>query len=153
MNYTFKWQPNSQLTYFQETDFILLKWNSFEVEKFDQLVEEDLFRLSINPLIGVFNKDLKLFALVDAALNCVGFETPAAINCADGLDGGEGIWCSIFCNANASDAGLFASSQVEFNLANSFSVVSPPARIAWLDFEDSASIFWKASVSSGLDRF
>lgn len=64
MNYTFKWQHNSQLTYFQETDFILLKWNSFEVEKFDQLVEEDLFRLSINPLIGVFNKDLKLFALV-----------------------------------------------------------------------------------------
>jgi hypothetical protein len=64
MNYTFKWQPNSQLTYFQETDFILLKWNTFEVEKFDELVEENLFRLSLNPLIGTFNKNLKLFALV-----------------------------------------------------------------------------------------
>jgi hypothetical protein len=64
MNYTFKWQPNSQITYFQETDFILLKWNTFEVKKFDELVEENLFRLSLNPLIGTFNKNLKLFALV-----------------------------------------------------------------------------------------
>ncbi len=64
MNYTFKWQPNLQLTYFQETEFILLKWNLNEVEKFDQLVEENLFRLSINPLIETFNKNLRLFTLV-----------------------------------------------------------------------------------------
>lgn len=64
MNYSFEWLPNSQITYFQETDFILLKWNIFEVEKFDQLVVENLLRLSINPLIGILNKDFKLFALV-----------------------------------------------------------------------------------------
>jgi hypothetical protein len=27
MSYSFKWQPNSEYTYFEEVDFILLKWN------------------------------------------------------------------------------------------------------------------------------
>ena len=64
MSYSFKWQPNSEYTYFEEADFILLNWNAKEVHVFRDLVEENLIRLSKNPLIGTYRKKYKLYTLV-----------------------------------------------------------------------------------------
>lgn len=64
MIYDFKWQPNSEITYYQEVDFILLKWNFKEVQKFQDLVNENLERLSKNPEIGIFNDKFKMHSLV-----------------------------------------------------------------------------------------
>ena len=64
MSYSFDWQPNSEFTYFDEADFILLKWNAKEVQKFKDLVEENLIRLSNNPLIGTYREKYNLYTLV-----------------------------------------------------------------------------------------
>ncbi|WP_264563539.1 hypothetical protein [Flavobacterium sp. N3904] len=64
MKYIFKWQPNSGYTYFEEADFILLKWNAAEVQKFKDLVEENLLRLSKNPTLGIYNVELKIYSIV-----------------------------------------------------------------------------------------
>lgn len=54
MIYSFKWQPNSEYTYYEEVDFILLKWSLKEVQKFTALVDKNLERLSKNPKIGIY---------------------------------------------------------------------------------------------------
>ena len=64
MIYKINWDSTALDTYFEETEFILLKWNSNEVQKFKVLVEENLERLSKNPKIGIFNKTLKVYCLV-----------------------------------------------------------------------------------------
>lgn len=64
MIYEFKWQPNSEMTYYEEIDFIFLKWNFKEVQKFQDLVIENLERLSQNPEIGIFNNKFKMYSLV-----------------------------------------------------------------------------------------
>ena len=53
MEYRIKWLDDASISYYQEVDFIYLKWNDKEVEKFVLLVDENLKRLSINPSIGV----------------------------------------------------------------------------------------------------
>jgi len=53
MEYRIKWLDVASISYYQEIDFIYLKWNDKEVEKFVLLVDENLKRLSINPYIGV----------------------------------------------------------------------------------------------------
>ena len=47
-----------------ESDFILRKWNQTEVDKFENLVELNLERLSKNPEIGEFIKELNVFSIV-----------------------------------------------------------------------------------------
>ena len=42
----------------EEIDFIYLKWNQKEVDDFVMLVDENLKRLSINPLIGQIHKNV-----------------------------------------------------------------------------------------------
>jgi hypothetical protein len=64
MIYSFKWQPNSEYTYYEEVDFILLKWSLKEVQKFTALVDKNLERLSKNPKIGIYKKELKIYSLV-----------------------------------------------------------------------------------------
>jgi plasmid stabilization system protein ParE len=64
MSFIVNWDLIALDSFIKEAEFILLKWNLNEVERFNELVEENLFRLAINPLIGKFNKDLKLYALV-----------------------------------------------------------------------------------------
>lgn len=64
MKYAFNWDSVALESYIEETEFILLKWNYKEVEKFKSLVEENLERLSINPEIGVFDKKFKVYTLV-----------------------------------------------------------------------------------------
>lgn len=64
MKYSFNWDSVALESYIEETEFILLKWNYKEVEKFKILVEQNLERLSINPEIGVFDKKFKVYSLV-----------------------------------------------------------------------------------------
>ncbi len=64
MDYKVFWQPTAYITYFEEIDFILSKWNYSEVLKFRILVNENINRLRINPLIEVFNKKYNFYSLV-----------------------------------------------------------------------------------------
>ena len=64
MKYSFNWDSVALESYIEETEFILLKWNYKEVEKFKILVEQNLERISKNPEIGTFNKEFKVFTLV-----------------------------------------------------------------------------------------
>lgn len=64
MSYKIIWQNNSEITYFAEIDYIYFKWNYKEVEKFQELIIENLNRLSINPKLGKYDSNLKLYYLV-----------------------------------------------------------------------------------------
>ena len=64
MNYKIIWQLNSEITYSEEIYYIYFKWNYKEVEKFEKLVIENLNRLSINPLVGKYDSNLKLYFFV-----------------------------------------------------------------------------------------
>jgi plasmid stabilization system protein ParE len=64
MTYQIIWQPNSQISYYDEIDFIFLKWNHKEVQKFQDLVFENLNRLSENPLIGIYDNSNKIYSIV-----------------------------------------------------------------------------------------
>ena len=64
MSYTIIWQPTALKTYVEEVDFIFLKWNFKEVQKFQDLVIENLERLSKNPEIGIFNNKYRTYSLV-----------------------------------------------------------------------------------------
>lgn len=64
MSYTIIWQPTALNTYVEEVEFVFLKWNFKEVQKFQDLVIENLERLSKNPEIGIFNNEFKVYSLV-----------------------------------------------------------------------------------------
>lgn len=64
MSYILTWESSALNTYFEEIDFVLLKWNTKEVEKFKNLVDENLERLVKNPEIGIFNFKYKIYSLV-----------------------------------------------------------------------------------------
>ena len=58
MEYKIVWVPLAVETYMEENDFIYLKWNQKEVDEFVMLFDENLKRLSINPLIGQIHKNV-----------------------------------------------------------------------------------------------
>lgn len=58
MEYKVVWVPLAVETYMEEIDFIYLKWSQKEVDDFVMLVDENLKRLSINPLIGQIHKNV-----------------------------------------------------------------------------------------------
>ena len=64
MKYIFNWDLLAINSYIKESEFILLKWNDLEVQKFQDLVEENLNRLSVNPKIGIYKNDLKVYSIV-----------------------------------------------------------------------------------------
>ena len=64
MSYSINWDSVALDTYIEETEFILLKWNVKEVQKFTTLVEENLERLSKNPLIGIYKNELKIYSIL-----------------------------------------------------------------------------------------
>lgn len=64
MNFIIEWQPTAKNTFAQEIDFIFLKWNFKEVQKFIELVDENLKRLSKNPEIGIYDNELEIYSLV-----------------------------------------------------------------------------------------
>ena len=58
MEYKSVWVPLAVETYMEEIDLIYLKWNQKEVDDFVILVDENLKRLSINPLIWQIHKNV-----------------------------------------------------------------------------------------------
>ena len=64
MNYVIHWDIIAIESLVSESDFILRKWNQAEVDKFENLVELNLERLSKNPEIGKFIKELNVFSIV-----------------------------------------------------------------------------------------
>lgn len=58
MEYKIVWVPLAIETFMEEIDFIYLKWNQKEVDDFVMLVDKNLKRLSINPLIGQIHKNV-----------------------------------------------------------------------------------------------
>jgi len=58
MEYKIVWVPLAVETYMEEIVFIYLKWNQKEVDNFVMLVDDNLKRLSINPLIGQIHKNV-----------------------------------------------------------------------------------------------
>lgn len=64
MRYKIIWQHSSEITYLDEIDYIYFKWNYKEVENFQELVIENLNRLSINPLLGKYDSNLELYFFV-----------------------------------------------------------------------------------------
>ena len=64
MSYKIIWQLNSEITYLAEIEYIYFKWNQEEAEKFQELVIENLNRLSINPLLGKYDSNLKIYIFV-----------------------------------------------------------------------------------------
>ena len=58
MGYSIHWVPLAIDTYLEEISFIYLKWNQNEVDKFVVLVDENLKRLSVNPLIGQIHRNV-----------------------------------------------------------------------------------------------
>lgn len=62
--YTIVWQPNAEITFEEEMDFILKKWNYKEVQKFKDLVYKKLSQLALNPGLGNFKPELQIFSLV-----------------------------------------------------------------------------------------
>lgn len=64
MSYTLIWSSIAIDSYIEEAEFILLKWNIKEVDKFKTLVEESLIRLTLNPEIGIYNKISNVYSFV-----------------------------------------------------------------------------------------
>lgn len=64
MNYEVVWLLNSEISYYEETDFILRKWNKNEVGKFQELVYKNIEIILINPEIGVYNEELDIHYVV-----------------------------------------------------------------------------------------
>ena len=62
--YAIKWSTLSQITFEDETNFIIDKWNEEEGEKFGLLVHSTLLKLIIHPEIGIFKKEINVFSLV-----------------------------------------------------------------------------------------
>ena len=63
MNYQIIWEDLAEQSFIEETNFILSKWKLKEVKKFENLVESELKRLSINPIISNF-KYKNVYSLV-----------------------------------------------------------------------------------------
>ena len=63
MNFKVKWTFLAEITYFNEMEFIFKKWNLKQVNIFEELVEKEISRLSINPEIGTL-KNNNLFSLI-----------------------------------------------------------------------------------------
>lgn len=63
MNFKVKWTFLAEITYFNEMEFISKKWNLKQVNIFEELVEKEISRLSINPEIGTL-KNNNLFSLI-----------------------------------------------------------------------------------------
>ena len=58
------WEPLSEITFAEEMDFILRKWNKLEMDKFALLFEENLIRISITPTIGNFKSEFNCYSIV-----------------------------------------------------------------------------------------
>lgn len=55
MIFKIDWTFSALSSYYEEIEFIYLKWNQKEVLKFEKLVENEIERLSKNPTLGKMN--------------------------------------------------------------------------------------------------
>ena len=62
--YSIIWSTLAENTFAEEIEFIFEKWNQTEVDKFDDLVRENLNRISKNPLIGNQKNKYSVYAVV-----------------------------------------------------------------------------------------
>ena len=62
--YRIIWQPNAEISYEEEINFIFRKWNEYEVLKFQDLVNQNLIRLKNNPLLGNYHSIHKSYTIV-----------------------------------------------------------------------------------------
>lgn len=62
--YSIIWSTLAEITFADEIEFIFEKWNQVEVDKFDDLVRENLNRISKNPLIGNQKLNVNVYSLV-----------------------------------------------------------------------------------------
>lgn len=62
--YSIIWSTLAEITFADEIEFILEKWNQIEVYTFDELVRENLKRLSKSPLIGSQKLKEDVYAIV-----------------------------------------------------------------------------------------
>jgi len=58
------WNNIALITYVEEINYILLKWNNKEVQSFKDLVVENLERLSKNPKMGVYIEKDNIYSLM-----------------------------------------------------------------------------------------
>ena len=64
MSYTILWTHSADKSYIEELEFIYKKWNANEVILFEELVEKELVRLTLNPFVGKYDVNYGLQALV-----------------------------------------------------------------------------------------
>ncbi|SHG42625.1 hypothetical protein SAMN05443549_10429 [Flavobacterium fluvii] len=64
MIYRIEWKSIATYSYFDEIDFILLKWNEVEVQKFEDLVYDFLATLSKTPKLGIYKSEKDCYSLV-----------------------------------------------------------------------------------------
>jgi plasmid stabilization system protein ParE len=62
--YSIIWSTLAEITFADEIEFIMQKWNQVEVDKFDDLVKENLIRLSKNTLIGNQKRNESFYSVV-----------------------------------------------------------------------------------------
>ncbi len=62
--YQVNWSRLARLTYYDEQDFILIKWNQDEVNKFEILVDSWIETVRKTTTIGVFNVLQNHFSIV-----------------------------------------------------------------------------------------
>ena len=62
--YSIIWSILAEITFAEEIEFIFKKWNQVEVDKFDDLVQENFKRISKNPLIGNQKLNEQVYSLV-----------------------------------------------------------------------------------------
>ena len=56
MTYKIKWTFLAESSYFEEIEFVYLKWNIKEVLRFENLVSIEVKRIEQNPTIGMFKE-------------------------------------------------------------------------------------------------
>ena len=57
MIYKIEWTPTAQSSFVDEVDFIFRKWNYKEISKFEDLVENEISRVALNPQIVIQNSN------------------------------------------------------------------------------------------------
>lgn len=62
--YSIIWSTLAEITFAEEIEFIFEKWDQVEVDKFDDLVRENLNRIAKKPLIGNQKFNVNVYSLV-----------------------------------------------------------------------------------------
>jgi hypothetical protein len=64
MSYKILWTYSADKSYLEELECIYKKWNVKEVILFEELIENELLRLTLNPFVRKYSEVLNLHSLV-----------------------------------------------------------------------------------------